>query len=71
MRQRWAVTLSVAMVALWIGTIGVQAATAFASDAFRQQWQAGEAARPNFWGPLATARDGQNEPYKEGALGFS
>lgn len=59
------------MVALWIGTSGAQAATSFASDAFRQQWQAGEAAQPNFWGPLATAHDGQNEPYIEGSLDFS
>jgi hypothetical protein len=41
------------------------AASAFASAAFRQQWQAGEAVTPNFWGPLATAHEGQQEPYKE------
>jgi hypothetical protein len=41
------------------------AATDFASLAFRATWQAGEDLAPNFWGPLATARDGQQEPYVE------
>ncbi len=26
---------------------------------------------PNFWGPLATAREGQTEAYQEGALDCS
>jgi glucose/arabinose dehydrogenase len=43
-----------------------RAATAFASDRFQAQWQQGEAILPNFWGPLATAKDGQLEPYAEG-----
>ncbi|MDQ6832686.1 MAG: hypothetical protein M3008_04750 [Chloroflexota bacterium] len=42
-----------------------QGARAFASAAFAQQWQAGEAIAPNAWGPLATAHDGQLEPYVE------
>lgn len=41
------------------------AASAFASPAFQQQWQQGEAVTANFWGPLATAHDGQQEPYKD------
>ncbi|MHB8644775.1 MAG: G1 family glutamic endopeptidase [Thermomicrobiales bacterium] len=41
------------------------AASAFASLAFREQWQHGEALAPNFWGPLGTAHDSQQEPYKE------
>lgn len=41
------------------------AASAFADPKFQQQWQQGEAITPNFWGPLTTARDGQQEPYKE------
>ncbi len=48
--------------------VPVQPATAvsvFASPTFQQQWQQGEAVAPNFWGPLANARDGQQEPYKE------
>ncbi len=71
MRPRWIFTLSMTLAAIWIGTVGVQAATSYASDTFKQQWLSGEAVRPNFWGPLATARDGQNEQYKEGSLGFS
>ncbi len=47
----------------------VPAASSFADPAFRAQWQAGEALSPNFWGPLATATDGQQEPYKEAAGG--
>jgi hypothetical protein len=43
-----------------------QSATAFASAAFQQQWNSVESVIPNFWGPVATARDGQTEPYAEG-----
>lgn len=39
------------------------AAQAFATPAFQQRWEQDEALTPNFWGPLATARDGQQEPY--------
>ena len=65
MRQRWGVTLSVAMVALLLGTLSVQAASGFASPVIQASWQQAESIQPNFWGPLATARDGQSEPYKE------
>ena len=65
MRQRWGVTLSVAMVALWVGTMGAQAASGYASPMIVAAWRQAEAIQPNFWGPLATARDGQSEPYKE------
>ncbi len=41
------------------------AASAFASPAFQQQWQQGEAITANFWGPLATAHDGRQESYTE------
>ena len=41
------------------------AASAFANPAFQAQWQQGEAVTPNFWGPLALAHDGQQEPYVE------
>ncbi len=40
-----------------------EAASAFVSPAFQQQWQRGEAIAPNFWGPLDTAHNGQQEPY--------
>lgn len=59
-----------------IGCVGVyslaftaDAATGFATLSFQQQWQAGEAITPNFWGPLSTARDGQQEPYQQAAGG--
>src|SRR5215471_2137608 len=41
------------------------AASSFATPQFQQQWEQGEAITPNFWGPLVTARDGQQEPYRE------
>ncbi len=44
-----------------------RATSAFADPAFQRQWQAGEAVTPNFWGPLGTARDGQQEAY-DGAM---
>jgi hypothetical protein len=45
-----------------------QGADQFASAAFQQQWNTVEAVIPNFWGPLATARNGQTEQYAEGML---
>ncbi len=69
MRQRWGVMLSVAMVALWVGTMGVQAAAGYASPMIEAAWRQGEGIQPNFWGPLATARDGQPEQYKEAPNG--
>lgn len=45
-----------------------QGADQFASTAFQQQWNSVEAAIPNFWGPLATARNGQIEQYAEGSV---
>ena len=33
-----------------------------------QQYEMGETTLINFWGPLATARDGQIEPYVEGSV---
>lgn len=41
----------------------LSAASTFADSQFRTQWQAGEAAAPNFWGPLENARDGTMEQY--------
>src|ERR1700737_1426054 len=48
---------------------GVEGASGFADPLFQQQWQQGEALTPNFWGPLTTAKDGQQEPYVEAAGG--
>jgi hypothetical protein len=61
--QRWAL-LAPVFLALALGT-PVPAATAFADPAFQAQWQQGESLTPNFWGPLTTAHDGQQEPYRE------
>jgi hypothetical protein len=52
------------LLTLFHGTLA-GAASVFASPAFQQQWQQGEAITANFWGPLATAHDGQQEPYKD------
>lgn len=59
------------MVALvWIGAVGVEAASGFASNSnFEATWNQAEKVQPNFWGPLATARDGQQEMYKEAPNG--
>jgi hypothetical protein len=57
------------MTIVWLFTLivgsAVDAASAFANPAFQTQWQQGEALTPNFWGPLANAKDGTQEPYKE------
>jgi hypothetical protein len=65
MRQRWGVMVSALVVGIWVGTLGVQAAAGFASPVMAAAWAQAEQVQPNFWGPLATARDGQPEPYKE------
>ncbi len=59
--------LSVLLVALVIvsGVQAVGAASSYANPAFESQWRTGEALAPNFWGPLSTARTGQQEPYQE------
>jgi hypothetical protein len=41
----------------------LQAASGFAAPQFQAQWNSGEALAPNFWGPLATAKERTNEPY--------
>src|SRR5947199_10006414 len=53
----------VILAAALIAATPAVAATFFAVPAFQQQWQQGEGLTPNFWGPLATAHDGQLEPY--------
>lgn len=59
------VTVLLALIVSGTGS----AASSFADPAFQQQWQQGEAITPNFWGPLTTAKDGQQEPYKEATGG--
>ncbi len=60
---------------LLVGTMGQSggsgsAAAMFASPAFDAQWRANESLTPNFWGPLANARDGATEPYREATGGM-
>lgn len=62
-------TLTLAAIFLLLvssaGMASFRAASAYADPQFEAQWKQGEAITPNFWGPLATAKDGQQEPYKE------
>lgn len=51
------------------GLAPARAASGFALPAFEQQWEGGEAITPNFWGPLPTAREGQQEAYREASGG--
>jgi len=48
----------------------VGATNGFFTVGFQHQWEAGEAIVPNFWGPLANAKDGQLEPYEGGPNGM-
>jgi len=59
-------TLVVGLILLLLVPFAVQGADRFASGEFEQQWNSVEGTIPNFWGPLATAREGQTEKYAEG-----
>ncbi|HEY7908909.1 MAG TPA: hypothetical protein VIC60_08530 [Thermomicrobiales bacterium] len=63
------VLMAVTAIALVTLSTGAQAASGYADPAFKTQWQAGEAVTQNFWGPLETAKEGQQEPYKEASGG--
>jgi hypothetical protein len=54
-----------AVVLALLVPLSLAGAAQYADPAFQQQWSQGEAITPNFWGPLTTARDGQQEQYKE------
>lgn len=58
--------LTIGMMTIALVPLVARGANQFASPAFAQQWNSVEAVIPNFWGPLATAREGQTEPYVEG-----
>src|SRR4051794_2232925 len=61
-------TAGMMLILTTIGTfMDVGAATSFASPAFQEQWNSVESVIPNFWGPLATASDGQAESYVQGS----
>jgi hypothetical protein len=59
------VALFALVAAIIVPQITGHAASSFADPKFQQQWQQGEAVTPNFWGPLSSAKDGQQEQYKE------
>lgn len=65
MRRGWQIIGTVMMAVALIGPMAVQAASGYASPMIEANWQQAERVQPNFWGPLATARDGQMEAYKE------
>lgn len=69
MRRIFAIAAMCALLLSFSGLERTAAASLFASPAFQQQWQRGETLTPNFWGPLGTAHDGQQEPYKEAPHG--
>ena len=70
--QRWIALTILGAICLMptLAFLNVSAADSFASPAFQQQWNTGEAAAPNFWGPLELARAGQPEPYVEAVGGM-
>jgi hypothetical protein len=53
------IPFAVVLSGLLLAALPTGAASAFADPAFQSQWRQGEALAPNFWGPLATARDGR------------
>ena len=67
--RHWIIGVTAAIVFSIFTTAPGLAAAGFADPAFQAQWQQGEAITPNFWGPLALAKDGQQEPYKEASGG--
>src|SRR5947209_14713734 len=64
--------LACVMMFALLGTVasgGASAAADYAATVFRFQWESVEANQPNFWGPLANASAGVQEPYVEAAGG--
>ncbi|MDQ6602128.1 MAG: hypothetical protein M3Z19_05320 [Chloroflexota bacterium] len=66
MSPRTPLRLLIIGVVLLVSAGNIQAAEDFASPLFTQRWQQDEHVVPNFWGPLATAHPGQDEPYGSG-----
>ncbi|MHB8646921.1 MAG: hypothetical protein ACYDAR_14120 [Thermomicrobiales bacterium] len=69
MRRTLALTATFVLLVSLAGMASFQAASSYADPQFQTQWQQGEAITPNFWGPLANAKNGQQEPYKEASGG--
>jgi hypothetical protein len=62
--RRWGAVGMIAAILIF-PAFAARASSAYADPQFKTQWEQGEAITPNFWGPLANAKDGQQEPYKE------
>ena len=69
MRRTLALTATFVLLVSLVGMASIRAASSYADPQFKTQWEQGEAITPNFWGPLANAKDGQQEPYKEASGG--
>ncbi len=65
MRRKLALTATFVLLVSLAGMASFQAASSYADPQFKTQWDQGEAITPNFWGPLANAKDGQQEDYKD------
>jgi hypothetical protein len=64
--RRWLLSTTIfTLIAVVCTAAPLDAAASFADPAFQTQWQQGEAIAVNFWGPLAGAGPGQQEPYVE------
>lgn len=63
MSPRTSLSLLIIGVVVLINAGSIQAAQDFAAPLFAQRWQQDERVVPNFWGPLAVAHPGQDEPY--------
>jgi hypothetical protein len=69
MRRTLTLTGIVLLLLSVVGMTTLQASSAYADPQFKTQWDQGEAITPNFWGPLANAKDVPPEPYKEATGG--
>ncbi len=69
MSTRWHTVVSALLLFATVGAMDAHAASTYATPAIQRQWEQGEKAQANFWGPLATARTGQMEAYKEATGG--
>src|SRR5690348_6074187 len=69
MRRILALTATFVLLISLVGMVSTRAASSYADPQFKTQWDQGEAITPNFWGPLANAKEGQQEEYKEASGG--
>ena len=69
MRRTLTLTAIVLVMLSVAGMATLQASSVYADPQFKTQWDQGEAITPNFWGPLANAKDVAPEPYKEATGG--